>query len=610
MPREDRLYATERRWQLTTIPNLVGGLNTTDAQDLIDEQQTPDSENYTFRDGRLRVDTGYKKLGGSVLGTVRAGFQHETATGTVEFVLVTDVTFYRYVPATNQWHFVPGAALASPGHTQLDGAHAGGVSTLAVDSSTGFVAGGTQNVAVELADGSQYRGVVNTVPNATSITIIPALPSAANDNAPVFKAVALTGSPDFQVVILGIPATEWTVFTNGVNTPKRYDGSTCIDIPGLGNVICRTMALYKNHLMLGNLIDAGTAEPGRVRWCRDGNFSDWSGGDASFNNLADTRDPISAMAPLADDLIIYRTRGAVHVQHLALPLTPFAFRQLIFGESVGGKGIGAVSPNAVFPLHDMHFFISIDGVYVYQGGVRVQEVSAPLRAGVFGVGGLSRPDLFHRSFLHYADGSDELFVFVPCVTGETYPRHVFSLDLPRGVWRQRRFAHQMACIATRVGGETVRIIDLVGTIAEQAWTLGAGFSSARQPNLVIGGPDQQPWLYDYIHPTDDGVQIQAYIKTKVFRVVDRTMRFHFFQFDHKGPAFEFTLAVDGTVTFIGGGTLPASGTMRQTRCHKEVTTESVQLQIRSTGAGAEIGQVAMKSKESGRWHGASAASNQ
>lgn len=614
MPRADVAYRAEQEWILSVVPNFSGGLNTTAPMDLLDDQEAADCENVVFRDNKVRSETGYKKLGGVVRGTIRAAFQHETASGTVSTLLVTDVTVYRFVAATMAWHALPYAALGASGHTKLNGAHAGGATTLNVDSNTGFAA--ADFIAIELDNGQQHQTTVASIPGAGQIEITVGLPSAAADDKDVFEPVILTGNSDNQVVILGIPATEWTVFTNGVNVPQRYDGSTVEAIPNLpsgGNVICRTMALYKNHLVLGNLVEGGVSKPYSVRWNADGDFTNWTTGDAGANALADTRDPIKALAPLADDLIIYRTRSLAAAQHIGLPLEPFSFTQIVFGESVGGKGIGAVSPLAVYPQHDRHYFLSIDGVYEYRGGITIREVSTKIHRGIFGVGGLIDPTKLHRAIVHYADGSDELFVFYTAAgSSATYPDQMIALDMQqlvaqREVWRRRKFQKQIACVGTRTSGETVRIIDLIGTIAAQIWVIGSGATSQDQPELLIGGPDLQPWLYDFFSTTDDGLVITSSLKTKVFRSTDRTMRYDFFEVNWSGAVnletfwtVHRSVSPNMTLGIVTGPT----GTVNRYRFYRQVVTEDIQFTFIWSGVG-ELGRFSMKHKEASRWEGQS-----
>lgn len=605
MPRAERNDAVVRDWQISVIPSLAGGLNTSDPVDLIDDEEVPTVNNFTFRDGRVRVDTGYRKLGGVIRGTPKAGFQHQTAAGVVETLLITSATVYKYIVAVTQWQYIPDAILTAAGHTKLNGAHVTGNTTLNVDSSTGLLAG--EYIAVELDDGTQLQTTVATVPGGVSITIpAPGLPSNAADDKHVFQAVQLTGTDDEQVVILGIPATEWTVFTNNTNKPKRYDGTTVIDIPGLPAALtrCKTLSLFKNHLVLGNLVESGVSKPEWLRWNADGNFSDWTTGDAGAVALADTRDPITALAPLADRLIIYRTRSIAQAEHVGLPLEPFAFTQVIFGESIGGKGLGAVSPNAVYPQHDRHFVLSIDGVYQYNGGLQFVPVSDKIKRGIFGVSGEVDPNKLHRAFIHYADGIDELMVFYMATTDAgTYPKRAVCLDLLRGTWRKRTFTHQLAFMGTRTAGETLRIIDLVGAILEQAWIIGSGVSQSGQPEMLMGGPNLQPWLYDFVSPDDDGTDIQFDIRTKVFRGSDRSRRYDFFEFHYYGPAADVYAFPHGLTAGIYKkiGKFAATASFRRYRIYYPFTAEELQLYITGIGGGAELGRIVMKHKEGSRW---------
>jgi hypothetical protein len=68
--------------------------------------------------------------------------------------------------------------------TQVNGAHSASDTTIEVDSITGFSA--SDNIGIELADGTMHWDVINGAPSGSTITLTTGIASAAADNAWVY----------------------------------------------------------------------------------------------------------------------------------------------------------------------------------------------------------------------------------------------------------------------------------------------------------------------------------------------------------------------------------------------------------------------------------------
>jgi hypothetical protein len=208
MVREDRVTG---EWQVHTLANLAGGLMTGAPADQIGDEQTPDSENLTWRGNRAKVDTGYIKFGDTVRGNVKGYFQHQDALGNNTSILVTDDTFYKYNTSKKKWHYVSDGV-----DTTLSAPEAAGQTVLSVIDETGFSV--SDYVGLMLDDGEQHQTTVAAVA-AGLVTVDDALPSDAAAGKELVKALDLSGNDNYQVVFAAVPSHQWTAFTNGVDVP-------------------------------------------------------------------------------------------------------------------------------------------------------------------------------------------------------------------------------------------------------------------------------------------------------------------------------------------------------------------------------------------------------
>lgn len=603
MPRQIREHRDDSVWREVLVPNFSLGMDLSESPELIDPQSVQSIINYSLVDGEVRGDFGYGSLGGTLRGTPKGIHVHETRAGVKTQVCVTDDTFYIYVPAVDEWHYVSDGV-----STTLDANASGGAAALSVADETGFTGG--DFVGLLLDDGTQHQTTVASTSPGT-VNIDDALPGSgvvASIGNTLVKALDLNGDDDNQVVFAGLASHEWLVFTNGVDKPYRYDGSTVEVVPNLpsgGDTICRTLTVFGEggYLILGNLIQSGTEEPYKYVWCDPGDPTTW--GANSFNRLLDIRDSIKAMRPLGPDLMVYRSRSFVRLEldpdaDIVGGESPFNVRSILYGESVSAQGVGVLSPNAVFGATDEHILMSFDGIYRYRGGLVPELISKPIDKAVFGKEGKLDKTNAHRAFVFLADETNEVFCLYP-TSDDTFCSQAAVYDRDRRTWRERSYTHELTCAGRREGGETIRIIDLTGTIAEQVWKIGTGPVAGLSPSVLLGDSDNDlVRVVDYVASTDGGTSFVCSLSTKRFKAPGRQLRFDSVEIEYSGPPIAVQMRKNDD-EFESLGILPVSTKLVRTRLHKQRVVDSFNILLFQAGSGGYIGTMKVVYREEAKW---------
>jgi hypothetical protein len=600
----------DKKWQSHVLTNLLGGLNTSIPDYEIADEEASSIQNLAIRRGKIATDTGYVKLGALAMASKpKSLFTHQTAAGITTIVQVTNTSFYIWVAAVKEWHYVSDGASST-----LSSGEAGGSTLIDVVNTAGFVNG--RPVGILLDNGSQHQTtIIGIAPGAPgTLTINVAIPSAAAIGRTVVQGLVLTGNDVDQVVITAVPAFEWTVFTNGVNVPYYYDGSFVKIIPNLpsgGNVVCKTLALFRDsYLILANLIEGGVIRPYKLLWNNAGDVQNWTTGDASNNSLVDSRDPIMALKPLKGDMIIYRAGGSiVRMEYVGLPTTTFNFRALNFGETASAQGVGCASPNSVIALLDTHIILSPRGIYSYSGSTvlsssaGVQSLSDKIFPGVFSNDGNFDKTKAGLAFVFQLEQFAEIW-FCYADTGATFPNRALVLNVQSGAWWVRKFGHEMTCAGSRIvgAGEGLRIIDLVGTISQQLWALGGAGLVAGVARVMLGcATNNRVYDYDLASTLDDTLAIPWFIETKRFRMYDSFIRHDVSMIEYTGSAFTMSRYRDSSAVYEPIKSVPTATKRTISRGYRQFVVEYLKYRLEGTISGTELGSLSARVREESRW---------
>jgi len=602
MPIQQPDRVEDAPWEMQSLPPLVGGLNQSKAPGFLADDETQDCQNFSIIGGRVVVEPGYKAFGGAasgLRGTPKNAFQHETSLGNRTLLLITDNSVYRYGTTTEKWLCVSDGVVDT---TLASGADAPDT-TITVTDATGYSDG--DNIAITLDDGDQHKTAVNGAPAGNVITLVDAMPGPAAAGKPVFRQVELNGDDEHQVVVTAVPWHQWTIFTNGVDPPQRYDGSDCQDIPNLpngGDTVCLTLDVYKGYIVLLNMIEGGVAYPFNVRWSDNGDGTEWAAGDANYVSLLETRDPIRAAKKLGDDLMIYKSKSIARMSFVSgASISAFAFKTVTFGESIGSQGVGVVSANGIYAFENEHLLFSFDGIYRYLGGTALSLLSDKVTKGYFGAQGTFAETKNHRNFVQFFDERDEIYFFGTGV-GSTFPNRALVLDIRANTWRTRYFSKDEFTFAgTWIGGDALTYLDLVGQMNQQTWTALSGAVSAETASVILGSyTGGKTYIHDYVTPDDRGNKIIGAISTKTFITLGKPVKISYVEVEASG-SMQVYLHVPNASRGLLIGTTPPGANKRSRFWVNLVYPRGFYIRLVSLdGTGAEIGTITVRIKRAGQ----------
>jgi hypothetical protein len=515
--------SNREEWEVYPIPSMIGGINTQERPDALKPNQMVDVLNMIAYKMELRKDTGYAILGvGPVLDSkMRREVEYIQNDGTRILVGITNGSVYIYKTTVREWQYVKGAV-----GTDLNGNHVIGNTTLTVDSSAGFTAG--DKIGIRLTSGRQQRTTVDTVPGGgVTITIpAPGLLEDAADESPVIQAVALSGSDNFSVMALNVPSNSWLVFTNNVDNVKRYDGVDCVDVPGLVQTTCQSVALYNAALFLLNTTEGGQSHPTRVRRSEIGRPDVWSGGTAGFDDLLDTDGPVLNGDLLGPYFIVYKNRTIYRGQFIGSGGVMYKFDPMLHGDN----GEGLVATDVLVNIGTCHIFMGNSNFYQYFGDFALLPIGDPVFFLLFAADADVSAENLDRSFALFIEGLQEVWFFYPG-TLFNWPNNLLRYKVPgsttsvtaelgtnTGSWIRREFHDNMVSGGTFLNQSSFAWEDLIGIWSDQTWAWNSRIASGNLVPAILLSPEtgNVVYIYDFITGLDFATTITGQVVTRDF----------------------------------------------------------------------------------------------
>ena len=573
-------------WETKLLDKFTGGIDVGTRSDLLEDQQATTANNVIFYADQVRVDTGYVTFAGIVTGVPRASFQFYKKNGSSELLLITNATLYRLAAA--EWQLVSAniATTASVGE-------AAGSTAIDVTDTAGFTAGATSYIGIILDDGTQHKSTISSIaagaPGTLNIaTGIPVGRSVAV-GAVVLQAPTFTGAADKPISLTTMPALDWMVFTNGVNVVQRYDGATCVAVPNLpsaGNTICKQVRLFNNYLLLINTIEGGTAYPQRVRRCDTADPTNWTTGNAGYDDLYDSDNFILGCEDLGPYLILYRNRSVVRMEFVGTADRLFNFDTTIIGE-------GVFSSELIVNLGDYHVFFGNANVYEYRGGYAIDPIGDELYGLIYGIHGDLNPTYRDTAFSFYIEELDEIVLFYPAGSS-TVPNKMLRYKLGAKSWALRSFAKNFVGYGFFQEDSSRTWASLVGSWLDQGWTWNSNALLANTPITLLCDETNQVYSYDYVSATDNGTGIAYEIATKDFinpRFLIRTDRL---SFHAKGTNISVERSIDRGVTWEVLSTASPGTAGADVNIDSQTTTKQVRYRLKGTGNGFALDWIQIK----------------
>ena len=419
-------------WRYDVFTDFTGGLALTRSGESIEDNQLLAADFMRLTDRRIESDYGVAlDFAAPVMaGTPRLPIRFERLDGTVEALLLTDETLYQRLGFGNYYYASNGTS------TTADDAMEGGETNLLVVSSAGFTVG--ERLGVVLDNDFQHRTTITAIPDATHITVADAIPidRTVLQGAIVVEALNLAGTAAIQPSFVVLPSHDWIVFTNGVDPPHRYDGTTVVPVPNLpssGNTVCRALGVFNNHLLLLNTTEGGVRKPRRVRNSDTGDPGNWSTGLAGFTDLLDEAGFVAAFAPLGPYGAVYLSDSIYLMEYVGTVAKLFNFRRAHVGD-------GVYSASSVTPVsNDEHAFAGRSGTYIFNGGTP-QKISEPIESLIFapfGAEALSFSALSNQMLLWHPRLQELWYAYTSNSASSLFPDKLLRYNLKYRAWTSR-----------------------------------------------------------------------------------------------------------------------------------------------------------------------------
>ena len=566
---------------------LVGGMDLSTREDVKPEGKLQNVQNLYPKQGSLLVDTGYAKFGDVVRGDPQATYQFYKKDGSSELIGITTDTLYKYDSVNDEWNYI-----SSGTSTTADAGEPAGETVLSVTDTAGFSV--NDFIGVALDNGQQHKTKVTAVSAGTpgTLTMQDAVPTGRTIAvaASVIQAKELSGSLSIQVSIVTWAASDEMIFTNGVEVPQTYDGTSVSDIqnlPSSGNLLAKGVAIFRTHLIFINTTEGGTAFPQRVRWSDTADLTEWVTGNAGYQDLWDSEDFLITAQPLGPYLIIYRERGIVRTTYLGTADKLFRFTPTITGE-------GAVSHESVINLGDSHLFRGNSNFYEYNGSFSIKPVGDELYDLIFGIAGEADPTYKVRDFALYIEELDEAWFFYT-VAGDTLPKKVARYNISKGSWMVRTLPITVSGFGFFESIVTRTWATLTGTWLDQTWAWNSKLflSNSTTIHLCDAGTNQV-FEYNFIAADDDGTDIDYILETGDFYSPQNFIRMDRVDLNMKGNAVSVWVSFDQGDTWELLGTVNPGVTYTTERFEKQYVSMSIRFRVTGTGGGFGIRWLGLK----------------
>jgi hypothetical protein len=242
------------------------------------------------------------------------------------------------------------------------------------------------------------------------------------------------------------------------------------------------------HLIACNTIEAGPAvAPQRVRWTGAGDPTDWTSFNSGQVDLLNDLGPITGGVKLFQSGYVFQYWGITQMIPTGNGLAPFQFIPL------GSKAKGNVIPASLASFgEDICCYVGKNNVYQFDGNYSTPIGDRPIDGSRYRSGARKRilADLQFANF-------DEVFGFLSTsINGQDYfaywlfipsLKEAWVYHFDEGNWTRETFGANTPSIAGNFFKNQIpRIMDLIGTIAQQQWSPASLNAGSPFDDMLVG----------------------------------------------------------------------------------------------------------------------------
>jgi len=288
------------------------------------------------------------------------------------------------------------------------------------------------------------------------------------------------------------------LFSQGTDKVQMWDGSSPTFGPVAASAVPARFLFELNfHLLAGYTTEAGpTVAPQNVRWTAANDPTDWTGFNAGLISLDNDLGPITGAVRVYQTGYIFQYWGITQVIPTGIGTAPFDFIPL------GSKSKGNVIPYSLASFgEDMCCYVGRNNIYQFDGNYSTPIGDRPIDGSRYRSGARKRI-LADLQFCNF----NEVFGFLTTsINGQDYFSYwlfmpqlnqawVYHFD--EGSWTRETF-NATPSIAGNFFKENIpRIMDLVGTIAQQQWSPSELTAGTPFDDMLVGLTNGVPAYID------------------------------------------------------------------------------------------------------------------
>lgn len=151
---------------------------------------------------------------------------------------------------------------------------------------------------------------------------------------------------------------------------RIYDGTTVTSITP--NYSARYMIAFNNRLVLGDTMESSTRNSSRLRWCVNGNFTDWAGTGSGFLDVGS-----HASSGRILGLFNFGAIGIIALEHEVIELLPTRSLFPVFELGTHHRIPTVMAPRTWQTYLHLAFYVGADTVWAWDGS-RATDIGKPI----------------------------------------------------------------------------------------------------------------------------------------------------------------------------------------------------------------------------------------
>ncbi len=298
-------------------------------------------------------------------------------------------------------------------------------------------------------------------------------------------------------------------FTQGADKVWIWDGITASYSQSSANAVAaNNLAEIGLHLMVADTIEAGVRFAQRYRWTGSGDPTDWTSFNAGVNDNLNNLGPVNGLIKLGQSGFGFHQKGIVQIIPTGIGIAPFAFVPIVNAE------IGDIAPHSLDAFNregvEQAAFASLDNIYIFNQSSLIPIGDQPID-GRRRLGARSR---IYADLLSVDPRTAYGFV-TNSINGQIFNAYwlaipnvsVWVYNFDEGNWTSFTYVKKTMSLGNFFKAGVPRIIDLVGTIANQNWTPATLVNTNPFPGLALGFSDGTVGFVDFTNFSELGWQV-------------------------------------------------------------------------------------------------------